>query len=205
MYYRVYGYDDAYNTVVVNSDGKTTTKLYNKGAVIGNTEDDKDQKDAGWVAYNHDGAMPSTFTGAPAGNWHYATPSAESTAIYGLDPKYGNFFVQFKIVTGPKSAQGAANGPAKVVNKEYTLYLPEKTLALNQEGFYNFNGQDLYQKFDGGYTTTGVEDVFEDQIVEEGVDAEPIFFNLQGQRVVNPEKGMYIVVKGNKTYKVMIK
>lgn len=205
LYYRVYGYDDAYNTVVVNSDGKTTTKLYNKGAVIGNTEDDTDQKDAGWVAYNHYGVMPSTFTGAPAGNWHYATPSAESTAIYGLDPKFGNFFVQFKIVTGPDAAPESANGPAKVVDKEYTLYLPEKTLALNQEGFYNFNGQDIYQKFEGGYTTTGVEDVFEDQIVEEGVDAEPIFFNLQGQRVVNPEKGMYIVVKGNKTYKVMIK
>lgn len=204
LYYRVYGYDDAYNTVVVNSDGKTTTKLYNKGAVIGNTEDDTDQKDAGWVEYNHYGAMPDTFTGAPAGNWHYATPSAESTAIYGLDPKFGNFFVQFKIVTGPKDSQ-ATNGPAKVVNQVYTLYLPEKTLALNQEGFYNFNGQDIYQKFEGGYTTTGVEDVFEDQIVEEGVDAEPIFFNLQGQRVVNPEKGMYIVVKGNKTYKVMIK
>lgn len=205
LYYRVYGYDDAYNTVVVNSDGKTTTKLYNKGAVIGNTEDDTDQKDAGWVEYNHYGAMPSTFTGAPAGNWHYATPSAESTAIYGLDPKFGNFFVQFKIVTGPDAAPESANGPAKEVDKEYTLYLPEKTLALNQEGFYNFNGQDIYQKFDGGYTTTDVEDVFEDQIVEEGVDAEPIFFNLQGQRVVNPEKGMYIVVKGNKTYKVMIK
>lgn len=202
LYYRVYGYDDAYNTVVVNSDGKTTTKLYNKGAVIGNTAESS-TKDLGWVAYNHYGVMPDTF-GAPAGNWHYATPSAESTAIYGLDPKFGNFFVQFKIVTGPKKSQ-ATNGPAKVVDKEYTLYLPEKTLALNQEGFYNFNGQDIYQKFEGGYTTTGVEDVFEDQIVEEGVDAEPIFFNLQGQRVVNPEKGMYIVVKGNKTYKVMIK
>lgn len=202
LYYRVYGYDDAYNTVVVNSDGKTTTKLYNKGAVIGNTAESS-TKDLGWVAYNHYGVMPDTF-GAPAGNWHYATPSAESTAIYGLDPKFGNFFVQFKIVTGPKKSQ-ATNGPAKVVDKEYTLYLPEKTLALNQEGFYNFNGQDLYVALEGGYTTTGVEDVFEDQIVEEGVDAEPIFFNLQGQRVVNPEKGMYIVVKGNKTYKVMIK
>lgn len=203
LYYRVYGYDDAYNTVVVNSDG-STTELYKVGTEIGYTEKGTEtQKTAGWVEYNHYGVMPDTF-GAPAGNWHYATPSAESTAIYGLDPKFGNFFVQFKIVTGPKKSQ-ATNGPAKVVDKEYTLYLPEKTLALNQEGFYNFNGQDIYQKFDGGYTTTDVEDVFEDQIVEEGVDAEPIFFNLQGQRVVNPEKGMYIVVKGNKTYKVMIK
>ncbi len=203
LYYRVYGYDDAYNTVVVNSDG-STTELYKVGTEIGYTEKGTEtQKTAGWVEYNHYGVMPDTF-GAPAGNWHYATPSAESTAIYGLDPKFGNYFVQFKIVTGPKTSQ-AANGPAKVEGQEYTLYLPEKTLALNQEGFYNFNGKDIYQKFDGGYTTTDVEDVFEDQIVEEGVDAEPIFFNLQGQRVVNPEKGMYIVVKGNKTYKVMIK
>ena len=203
LYYRVYGYDGAYNTVVVNSDGSTSV-LYNKGDEIGLTAGSSTEN-LGWVAYNHYGVMPESFTGAPAGNWHYATPSAESTAIYGLDPKFGNFFVQFKIYTGPDVAPESANGPAKAVDKEYTLYLPEKTLALNQEGFYNFNGQDLYVALDGGYTTTDVEDVFEDQIVEEGVDAAPIFFNLQGQRVVNPEKGMYIVVKGNKTYKVMIK
>ena len=204
LYYRVYGYDGAYNTVVVNSDG-STTKLYDKGAVIGNTAEaiDETQKNAGWVAYNHYGEMRSILSGALTGNWHYATDDAGN--IYGLDPKFGNFFVQFKIVTGPDGVPESANGPAKVVDQEYTLYLPEKTLALNQEGFYNFNGKDLYVALEGGYTTTDVEDVFEDQIVEEGVDAEPIFFNLQGQRVVNPEKGMYIVVKGNKTYKVMIK
>ncbi|MDD6702005.1 MAG: hypothetical protein PUE35_05335 [Bacteroidales bacterium] len=202
LYYRVYGYDSEYNTIVVKSDGTTET-LYAKNVVIGLTEKGNDtQKNAGWVEYNNY-KVPSLTSYTGSDKWHYVTDA--NNDFLGIDPKYGNFFVQFKIVTGPKSAQGAANGPAKAVDKEYTLYLPEKTLALNQEGFYNFNGQDIYQKFDGGYTTTGVEDVFEDQIVEEGVDAEPIFFNLQGQRVVNPEKGMYIVVKGNKTYKVMIK
>lgn len=201
LYYRVYGYDDAYNTVVVNSDGSTSV-LYNKGDEIGNTAKSSTEN-LGWVAYNKYGQMGSILSDALAGNWHYATDAAGN--IYGLDPKFGNFFVQFKIYTGPDVAPESANGPAKVVDQEYTLYLPEKTLALNQEGFYNFNGQDLYVALEGGYTTTDVEDVFEDQIVEEGVDAEPIFFNLQGQRVVNPEKGMYIVVKGNKTYKVMIK
>ena len=201
LYYRVYGYDSQYNTIVVKSDGTTET-LYAKNVVIGLTEEGNDtQKNAGWVKYNNY-KVPSLTSYTGSDKWHYVTDA--DNQYLGIDPKYGNFFVQFKIVTGPKPAQGA-NGPAKVVDKEYTLYLPEKTLALNQEGFYNFNGQDIYQKFEGGYTTTGVEDVFEDQIVEEGVDAEPIFFNLQGQRVVNPEKGMYIVVKGNKTYKVMIK
>lgn len=202
LYYRVYGYDSSYNTIVVKSDG-TTEKLYDKNVVIGLTADGNNtQKNAGWVEYNnYDVPSLRSYTGSD--KWHYATDNADQ--FVGIDPKYGNFFVQFKIVTGPKGSEAPANGPAKVVDKEYTLYLPEKTLALNQEGFYNFNGQDIYQKFDGGYTTTDVEDVFEDQIVEEGVDAEPIFFNLQGQRVVNPEKGLYIVVKGNKTYKVMIK
>ena len=203
LYYRVYGYDGAYNTVVVNSDGSTSV-LYNKGDEIGLTAEGNDtQKNAGWIEYNNYGVPDflSSYTGSDS--WHYATDN--DSQIYGIDPKYGNFFVQFKIVTGPKTSADPTNGPAKVVDKEYTLYLPERTLALNQEDFYNFNGKDIYKKFDGGYTTTGVEDVFEDQIVEEGVDAEPIFFNLQGQRVVNPEKGMYIVVKGNKTYKVMIK
>lgn len=202
LYYRVYGYDSEYNTIVVKSDGTTET-LYAKNVVIGLTEAGNDtQKNAGWVEYNNY-KVPSLTSYTGSDKWHYVTDA--NNDFLGIDPKYGNFFVQFKIVTGPKSAQGAANGPAKEVGPVYTLYLPEKTLALNQEGFYNFNGQDIYQKFDGGYTTTDVEDVFEDQIVEEGVDAEPIFFNLQGQRVVNPEKGMYIVVKGNKTYKVMIK
>lgn len=201
LYYRVYGYDSEYNTIVVKSDGTTET-LYAKNVVIGLTEKGNDtQKNAGWVEYNNY-KVPSLTSYTGSDKWHYVTDA--NNDFLGIDPKYGNFFVQFKIVTGPKKSQ-ATNGPAKAVDKEYTLYLPEKTLALNQEGFYNFNGQDIYQKFDGGYTTTGVEDVFEDQIVEEGVDAEPIFFNLQGQRVVNPEKGMYIVVKGNKTYKVMIK
>lgn len=201
LYYRVYGYDSEYNTIVVKSDGTTET-LYAKNVVIGLTEKGNDtQKNAGWVEYNNY-KVPSLTSYTGSDKWHYVTD--EDNQYLGIDPKFGNFFVQFKIVTGPKNSQ-ATNGPAQVVDKEYTLYLPEKTLALNQEGFYNFNGQDIYQKFDGGYTTTDVEDVFEDQIVEEGVDAEPIFFNLQGQRVVNPEKGMYIVVKGNKTYKVMIK
>lgn len=201
LYYRVYGYDSEYNTIVVKSDGTTET-LYAKNVVIGLTEAGNDtQKNAGWVEFNNY-KVPSLKSYTGSDKWHYVTD--EDNQYLGIDPKYGNFFVQFKIVTGPNNSQ-ATNGPAKVVDKEYTLYLPEKTLALNQEGFYNFNGQDIYQKFDGGYTTTDVEDVFEDQIVEEGVDAEPIFFNLQGQRVVNPEKGMYIVVKGNKTYKVMIK
>lgn len=41
------------------------------------------------------------------------------------------------------------------------------------------------------------------EIVEES-DAEAVYYNLQGVRVNNPEKGLYIRVKGNKSEKVML-
>jgi glycoside hydrolase family 18 len=46
--------------------------------------------------------------------------------------------------------------------------------------------------------TTGVEGVE----VEE--DAAPVYYNLQGVRVNNPERGIYIQVKGNKATKVVL-
>lgn len=48
---------------------------------------------------------------------------------------------------------------------------------------------------------------FKDYTAVEGIEAdenvEPVYYNLQGVRVANPEKGLYIVVKGNKSSKVM--
>lgn len=41
------------------------------------------------------------------------------------------------------------------------------------------------------------------EIVEES-DAEAVYYNLQGVRVNNPQKGLYIRVKGNKSEKVML-
>lgn len=36
-------------------------------------------------------------------------------------------------------------------------------------------------------------------------ECEPVYYNLRGQRVMNPEKGIYIVVRGNKTSKHLIR
>lgn len=47
-------------------------------------------------------------------------------------------------------------------------------------------------------TPSGVEEV-------EITDAVPVYFNLQGQRVDNPEKGVYIVVKGYKSEKMILR
>lgn len=48
------------------------------------------------------------------------------------------------------------------------------------------------------YIPTGVEDV------ETAEDAETVWYDLQGNRVVNPDKGIYIKVTGNKAEKVML-
>ena len=42
---------------------------------------------------------------------------------------------------------------------------------------------------------TGIDEI------EAENDAEAVYYNLQGVRVANPEKGIYIVVKGNKVTK----
>lgn len=46
-------------------------------------------------------------------------------------------------------------------------------------------------------TWTGVDEIISDE------EAAPVYFNLQGQRVDNPEKGIYIMVRGTKATKVI--
>lgn len=211
MYYRIYTYDKDYNTVVINTDDGTKEQIHSAGEEIGLTSASSTQG-LGWVALNEKKA-PSDWGGTVADTghsdlaaWNVAWVSGNPGNRKHIDSKYGNCYVQFKVETGPNASNASAANRANAEESDHgTLYIPERALIRNTPEFYTFNGKDLYVALEGGYTTTDVEDVFEDQIVEEGVDAEPIFFNLQGQRVVNPEKGMYIVVKGNKTYKVMIK
>ena len=54
----------------------------------------------------------------------------------------------------------------------------------------------------GGITVNYDTTVAVDSILTD-VDAAPVYYNLQGVRVNNPEKGLYIVVKGNKSQKVL--
>lgn len=49
---------------------------------------------------------------------------------------------------------------------------------------------------------SGVDDIVVD---EEASVAAPVYYNLQGIRVVNPESGIYIVRRGNKVTKEFIR
>ena len=51
---------------------------------------------------------------------------------------------------------------------------------------------------------TGTEKI-ENSIIEEDINAPICFYNLQGTKVANPSKGIYIKVQGNKTEKIYFK
>ena len=44
-----------------------------------------------------------------------------------------------------------------------------------------------------------------DNIITDDNAAEPVYYNLQGVRVDNPEAGIYIVRRGNKVAKELVK
>ena len=81
------------------------------------------------------------------------------------------------------------------VDKEIPVYVPEASIEEYQNAS-QWNDFTNYQPYVG----TGVEG-----ISSEDVDATPVYYNLQGVRVANPEQGLYIVVKGSKTSKVYVK
>lgn len=69
---------------------------------------------------------------------------------------------------------------------------------------------------DGNYVVFSNDKEFVPEWAEEAIknngvagiaadNAEAVYYNLQGVRVANPENGMFIVVKGNKTYKTVVK
>lgn len=50
--------------------------------------------------------------------------------------------------------------------------------------------------------SSGVTDIIKDNITNDN-DAQPVYYNLQGIRVNQPVKGVYIMVKGNKSKKII--
>lgn len=55
-----------------------------------------------------------------------------------------------------------------------------------------------------GYTPTLTDPAGVNDILFDNTDAPEVYYNLQGVKVANPEKGMYIKVQGNKSTKVVL-
>lgn len=72
------------------------------------------------------------------------------------------------------------------------------TTTLTGSHTLYFNIETMSMAFDYSDFTTGVTSV------EENIDAPAVYYNLQGVKVANPDKGIYIVKRGNKTSKVIL-
>lgn len=82
---------------------------------------------------------------------------------------------------------------AAAANQNYYFQLVFETPKYSSSnGGVQVNGITIY-----GNKATGIDSVMTDE------DAAPVYYNLQGVRVNAPEKGLYIVVKGGKSSKVL--
>ena len=82
-----------------------------------------------------------------------------------------------------------------------TTWTPEDDTKAYSEVVFNITGTTRISTItvyyaEGSGVQTGVETI----VVEEG---DAVYYNLQGQRVNNPERGIYIKVTGNKAVKVV--
>lgn len=85
-------------------------------------------------------------------------------------------------------------------NGNNATWIPDENVQIENIGFIATGTTRIntitvnYAK--GAGITTGVDSI-------DAEDVAPVYYNLQGVRVDNPEKGLYIVVKGNKASKVI--
>lgn len=119
----------------------------------------------------------------------------------------GYFSFARKLASSWDQLNASGNRLAPETDTELTLNGPAKKFILNPpadtKAFYAENGQyDIvvdWKNLTASLKTPGSSDV-------EGIaieSAAPVYFNLQGQRVDNPQSGIYIELKAGKTRKVV--
>ena len=92
--------------------------------------------------------------------------------------------------TGEKTQSANVSGDGKLTIKM------TKTAKAGEQNRFAFKSFKLFYKGDNG---SGVANI---AIDDENAPVE--YYNLQGIRVANPDKGLYIVRQGNKTSKVIL-
>lgn len=221
--YRVFFKDTKYSTKVLNPADNTTQRmtLYTKSDRIKDTAlEDGDRKDFGWIALDHSGwncngwcsghnhaASASQADGGHLWNVAYA-PQTEENA-----PQRSRLNTEFR---APESDQrmntNNAYNQAHVQYRFdykyndgtpiYSVYVPSRLDPEMAEEYNSFNGDDIYAVFKEGGVWTGIEELEAEKFEEP--ETVPVYYNLQGVRVENPSKGIYIEVRGGKSRKVAL-
>ena len=216
--YRVYGLDASGTKIEflsgdqVDGNGQHTGVAYSKSQWDSMTE-------IGWVPLDMSQAFSDEYTDASNG-WH-VNWDAEGNRME-IDPRYAFKFIQWRVYI----SDGAAPAHAKAINDGIStlsaesnastgtvLYFPNKEnfwpsndpevlAANNSAATWKLAGQHVY--FDlqqaAPAVVTGVDEI----MVEDPEAADAVYYNLQGQRVDNPEHGVYIKVSAGRSEKVAL-
>lgn len=98
---------------------------------------------------------------------------------------------------------GDFEGEELVAGEEYTI---ENGVTTLNQGYNKMICLMTNSELPNVVLTTDLLDLSALETIEaEGVDAEAAYFTLDGLRVANPSQGIYIVVRGNKVTKELIK
>ncbi len=96
--------------------------------------------------------------------------------------------------------------PEALKNADHVSIEPGELSFDNDIYHHPLQGNHLYYVLDNNAAVwTGIESIEDDFIentVEGDVNAAPVYYNLQGVRVAEPTKGIFIEVRGNKSRKV---
>lgn len=194
--FRIYGYSlDGSEIVVSKPDGT--------GAAP-----DEPTGDLNWTDMNRGNVLDTNIAGSHdlADKWTTNPDGpdwgSQHTSIdlnHEISPSQATKYIQFRvtyteIVQTPDGMRRAGGKRTEVVPDYFALDKsdPSATWVLNGK----------HKLYTPGIET-GVEDIFGDEFTEDGEEVETIYYNLQGQRVDNPDKGLYIRVRGTKTDKVL--
>lgn len=196
-YYRIYGYDaNGVDIVAFNHDGTT----------VATEAKDFEEGKYGWVEMDMRGEYnPATYSWETSSDDTYVHIS-RFDGTNGDDVRIksalANKYIQFRYEYREVKSQ-STQMPRRADSTLKTEFVPED-LKTDRPTVDTATGVEPTWVLKGvtKIVTPGIETGVE-SIAAEDSDAAPIYFNLQGQRVNNPENGIYIRVRGNKADKVM--
>lgn len=195
--FRIYGYSlDGSEIVVSKPDGT--------GAAP-----DEPTGNLNWTDMNKGNILSSNLSGSHdlTGKWEtdadngkdWGSQHASADLNHEISPSQATKYIQFRvtyteIVQTPDGMRRAGGKRTEVVPDYFALDKSEPSASWVLNGTHKLYTPGI---------ETGVEDIFGDEFTEDGEEVETIYYNLQGQRVDNPDKGLYIRVRGTKTDKVL--
>lgn len=153
-----------------------------------------------WHTGDAESIIGADFTTKTHG-FHPDIKDSSTNEYYSIPAEHAMKFIQWRIIyKGSQNVQGMrkAAGEKRLVPETLTVD------RSNPDADWVLNG--THKEVMAGIAT-GVEDIeVEDaEINEEGEAVAPVYYNLQGVRVAEPQHGLYIKVTGNKSEKILVK